>query len=101
MFKDPQLSGKKTGLIINTCKEGLGIGRHKFGIVPSVFHVLPLMAKDPSNQQLYNQSLVPSSFLLLVVRPGATSSFLLLVAMPFVPSSFLLTQNQAFTSVRR
>ena len=24
----------------------------------------------------------PSSFLLLVVRPGATSSFLLLVAMP-------------------
>ena len=41
---------------------------------------------------------VPSSFLLLVVRPGATSiigqellvSSLLLVAMPFVPSSFLL-----------
>ena len=33
---------------------------------------------------------VPSSFLLLVVMPGATSSVLLLIAMPFVPSSFLL-----------
>ena len=31
-----------------------------------------------------------SSFLFLVVRPGATSSFLLLVAVPFVTSSFLL-----------
>ena len=30
------------------------------------------------------------SFLLLLVRPGATSSCLLLVAMPFVTSSFLL-----------
>ena len=28
-----------------------------------------------------------SSFLFLVVMPGATSSFLLLVAMPFVTSS--------------
>ena len=30
-----------------------------------------------------------SSFLFLVVRPGAPSSFLLLVAMPFATSSFL------------
>ena len=29
--------------------------------------------------------LAPSSFLLLVVMPGATSSVLLLIAMPFVP----------------
>ena len=35
--------------------------------------------------------LEPSSFWLLVVRPGATSvASLLLVAMPFVTSSFLL-----------
>ena len=34
--------------------------------------------------------LITSSFLLLVVMPGATSSILLLVAMPFVASSFLL-----------
>ena len=35
--------------------------------------------------------LVPRSFLLLVVRPGAPSSVLaLLVAMPLVPRSFLL-----------
>ena len=35
---------------------------------------------------------VPSSVLLLLVRPGAPSSLasLLLVAMPFVPSSVLL-----------
>ena len=32
---------------------------------------------------------VTSSFVFLVVRPGATSSALLLVAMPFVTSSFL------------
>ena len=32
---------------------------------------------------------VTSSFLFLVVRPGATSCFLLLVAMPFFSSSFL------------
>ena len=44
-----------------------------------------------------SDALVPSSFLLLVVRPKAPSSVLLLVAMPFVtssdalvPSSFLL-----------
>ena len=35
--------------------------------------------------------LVTSSFLLLVVRPGAPSSFLFLVAMPFVPSCVLVT----------
>ena len=34
-------------------------------------------------------ALVPSSFLLLVVRPGLVAS-LLLVAMALVPSSFLL-----------
>ena len=30
---------------------------------------------------------VPSSFLFLVLMPGASSSFLLLLAMPFVTSS--------------
>ena len=33
---------------------------------------------------------VPSSFLFLVVRPGALVASLLLVAMPGAPSSFLL-----------
>ena len=37
--------------------------------------------------------LVTSSFLLLVVMPGATSSFLLLVAMPFVTSSDALVST--------
>ena len=32
-----------------------------------------------------SDALAPSSFLLLVVMPGATSSVLLLIAMPFVP----------------
>ena len=34
--------------------------------------------------------IVTNSFLLLVVRPGATSSALLLVEMPFVTNSLLL-----------
>ena len=41
-------------------------------------------------------ALVPSSFVLLVVMPGATSSFLrflLLVAMPFVTSNFFAAED--------
>ena len=44
--------------------------------------------KEDENSNIKEK--VASSFLLLVVRPGAPSSFLLLVAMPGAPSSFLL-----------
>ena len=44
------------------------------------------VAKSVESQE---SSSVTSSFLLLVVMPGATSSFLLLVAMPLVTASFL------------
>ena len=44
-----------------------------------------------------SDALAPSSFLLLVVRPGAPLvEFLLLVAMPFVTSSFFATDVGLF-----
>ena len=47
--------------------------------------------EDDTEQKKYaGGPKVISSFLLLVVWPGATSSFLLLVAMPGTPSSFLI-----------
>ena len=52
---------------------------------PSSF-LLPVTSSD---------ALATSSFLFLVVRPGAPSSFLLLVAMPGAPSSVLAPSSDA------
>ena len=50
-------------------------------------------------EQFVPNALVTSSFLLLVVWPGATSSFLLLVAMPLFLVAFVICISSASKSV--
>ena len=53
----------------------------------------PILGDPGRTWNVSTSDLQPSSFLLLVVMPGATTSFLLLVAMPFVPSRILFLLN--------
>ena len=63
-------------------------------LVPFVASLLLLVSKALVAR---SDALVPSSFLLLVVRPGATSSiFAPFVAMPFVPSSNVRSPVRSF-----
>ena len=98
-----QKYSKNNSMSIKKTPQKLGLGvKHRsriWGTCSPSQKVQRLQHVTSSDGLQPNSILVPSSFLFLVVRPGAPSSVRsLLVAMPFVTSSFWFTFVFEFAS---